>query len=95
MNDNKQSPVAAGLIAAGVGAAVGAAAVLLSDKDRRDKIVHKAKDVQDRAKKAIGTMKSAAEDTVNDVKADITSAKKEVTEDVQDALPEPPKKRTS
>lgn len=42
------STVTAGLVGAGVGVAVGTAAAVLADKNTREKLVQKAKDVRDK-----------------------------------------------
>ncbi|MDO8657303.1 MAG: hypothetical protein Q7K55_01085 [Candidatus Levybacteria bacterium] len=63
--DNPQGKGAFGPVAAGIaGAAIGAAAVALSDKKNRQKISKVVDDVTEKSKKAIKDLRRAVEDRV-------------------------------
>ncbi|MDQ3098662.1 MAG: hypothetical protein M3Q44_02865 [bacterium] len=88
-NNKKGSGVGAALGAVVVGAAVGAAAAYLSDKDKRDKLMNKAKNAADTAKmKASDTVSTVADKTGDALEKAGRSVKsnKSKTETITDEL---------
>ena len=66
-NQKKNSGVATALGAVVVGAAVGAAAAYLSDKDKRDKLLNKAKGTSDTVKNKASEVTGTVADKTGDV----------------------------
>jgi gas vesicle protein len=63
MHRNGASPAVAGLVGAAIGAAVGSAAtVILSDQEKRGKVMHALKGFQKKAAKTAGSLKSKTEE---------------------------------
>lgn len=68
-NNTGMNPIVAGVVGMGVGAAVGAAAVVLSDEEKRKDLIDAAGELKNQAMDSLHDAEATAKDATDDIKA--------------------------
>jgi gas vesicle protein len=86
-NDNNERGMN-GLGAAMVGAAVGAAAVILSDKDKRERLKTKYNELMQKGEKSVNRTKEVVDDAKEEGKKKVASELKKAQQKLEEDKPE-------